>query len=158
MSNQRYDIEWASALIFTEYLKGIISSEIQTASPVITFFDPMAVDEADRIIVEIPNGKTMKESRGNFSAVCKVTVKSRWRKPSVSTDMAAHFDRVNWTRDALLNPALNDETTLAAIATTKNILGVAIQFQRPEISFSTDVREGWIYSEASFTFDGYIKE
>jgi hypothetical protein len=160
MSNQRYDIEWALAPAVAAYLGGKISPDIQSVSPVITFFDPMAVDEANRIIVEIPQAKTMKEARGNFSGTCKVTVKSRWAKPTVKTDFSAHFDRTNWTRDALMSPTLATDVQAAALvlatAAGQGSTGFNFDFQQPEISFQTDVREGWIYSEASFGFNGYF--
>jgi hypothetical protein len=160
MSNQRYDIEWALAPAVAAYLQGKIDPAIQAVSPVITFFDPMAVDEANRIIVEIPQAKTMKEARGNFSGACKVTVKSRWSKPTVKADFSAHYDRTNWTRDSIISPTLvtdlNSSALSLATAAGQSSAGFTLDFQQPEIVFQTDVREGWIYSEATFNFNGFF--
>jgi len=160
MSNQRYDIEWALAPVVAAYLSGKISPQIQAVSPVITFFDPMAVDEANRIIVEIPNSETMKELTGNFSGVCNVTVKSRWAKPSVAADFKAHYDRVNWTRDSLMSPTLVADLNVSALslsaAAGQSSVGFTLDFVKPVLKFKTDVREGWIYSEATFDVTGFF--
>lgn len=160
MSNQRYDIEWALAPVVASYLQGKLDPAIVAASPVITFFDPMAVDEASRIIVEIPQCQTMKELQGNFNGSCNVTVKSRWTKPTVAADFPAHYNRTNFTRDALMSAMLaadlNSAAAVLAAAAGQPSVGFNLDFVQPVFTFKTDVREGWIYSEASFKFNGYF--
>ncbi len=161
MSNQRYDIEWALPPIVAAYLTAELTLQfpkLADVSPVITIFDPMAIDEANRVIVEVPGGKTMKEQQGSFSGSCLVTVKSRWAQPSVAADMSAHFNRTNWTRDALMSPTiaadLNALALTMATAAGKSSAGLNVDFVQPVIEFKLDVRSGWVYSETTFQFNG----
>jgi hypothetical protein len=152
MSVRRYDIEWALAPVVALYLQGKISAAAQLISPVVTFFDPMAVDEANRFVIEIPSAATMAESPGNFSGTCQCTVKSRWTQKTLAADMAAHFDRSNWMRDALMSIALvNDLNTAAG-----NNAGWRLDYIQPKREFSTVVAEGWAYSDVKFTFNGHF--
>lgn len=146
----RYDIEWALPPVVVAYLKGKLSADMQAVSPVITIFDPMAIEELNRFIVEVPKATTMPEAPANFSGTCECTVKSRWSKPTAKADLEAHFDRTNWLRDALMSASLADDLNVLAV-------GFAIDFVQPKRDFNTDVREGWVYSPAVFTFNGFFK-
>jgi hypothetical protein len=150
--SQRYDIEWALAPVVAVYLQGKISDAAQLISPVVTFFDPMAVDEANRFVIEVPSAMTLADSPGNFSGACQCTVKSRWTQKTLAVDMAAHFDRSNQMRDALMSIALaNDLNTVAG-----NNAGWKMDYIQPKREFKTVVAEGWVYSDTVFMFNGFF--
>ena len=154
MSVQRYDIEWAAASGFALYLQSKIDAALQVASPVVTIFDPMAVDEANRFVVEIPKAQTMNEEMGNFNATCKCTVKSRWARVTVQGDLNAHFNRSNWLRDALMADSLVADLATLLIAGGG---GLVIDFIQPKKNMETVVQEnGFIYSHFTFDFNGYF--
>jgi len=66
--------------------------------PVVTFIDPMSIDDANRIVVMSPDATTMVESPGNCEVTIEVGIKSQWAQPSMAADYAAHFQRVNVVR------------------------------------------------------------
>lgn len=146
----RYDIEWALPAVVVAYLQAKLPEAAQAVSPVITFFDPMAVAEENRFIVEVPKCSTMAEAPGNFSGTCDVTVKSRWARPTAKADQSAHSDRTNWARDALMAPECADDLSAAAV-------GFAIDYVQPKRDWDTQVEEGWIYSRGGFSFNGFFK-
>jgi len=163
MSVRRYDVEWAAAPVFAQYLLNKLDPAIVASAPVITFFDPMSGDEAQRIVVTVLKGNSQKESPANYAFACKVTVKSRWAKSTVQNDMAAHFDRTNWVRDVLsANTLVNDLNAIAAAPLSGVFVGgggLVFDFIQPRRDFDTDVREnGWIYSDTLFGFNGFFPQ
>ena len=153
MSYPRYDIEWVLAGAVAAYLGDELSDQSLQASPVVTFFDPMAVAEENRLVVEVPRAVTDKCLKGIFDADVTVTVKSRWTQKTVQTDFQNHYSRTNDCRDKLM---ADPETMSAALSGYVN--GVVFDYVQPKVEFSTDVREGWIYSEAKLVINGHSIE
>ena len=152
MNAQRYDIEWVMAGIVVAYLTNKIDVALQEKSPVVTFFDPMAIEEDNRFVVEVPAAQTNQESPGNYEGSCKCTVKSRVTEATGAEDQKAHFNRTNWMRDVLMSSALLDD--LNALATAGEFV---LDYIQPHRDFSTDAtKEGWIYSDIAFRFTGYF--
>ena len=150
MSIRRYDIDSAVADAFVAYLAAKIDPALQNVSPVITIFDPMAVDEANRFIVEVKNWKTDPASPGMFTGQVKCVTKSRWNKPTWQADRIAHYDRFNWMTDVLMSSTLADDVST-------NTAGVVIDFIKPSREFTPVVHEGFIYSEILIEFAGYFQ-
>lgn len=137
---RRYDPELALADRFKVYLDATLSETLRQASPVVTFYDPMAQDDAHRVVVLIHNCDTQTNDPYSFKAEVEVTVKSQLAQVSLSEDMTAHFDRTNEVREALLR------TTLAEGLNTGSV-GLGVTYVSPKRTLRTDVREGWAYSE-----------
>jgi hypothetical protein len=145
----RYDVEWAVPKVVVAYLQSKLDAALQAVSPAITIFDPMAIEEENRFIVEVPRFTNQPEEPGCFGGICKVTVKSRWALPTAKADLDEHFDRTNWLRDVLLSRTLADD--LNALST-----GFAVDYVQPNPDHSTECREGWIYSDTEFRFNGHF--
>lgn len=141
---RRYDPELALADRFKAYLEATLSEDLRMASPVVTFYDPAAQDDAHRVVVLVHNVTTLPNDRASFEAVVEVTVKSSIAQPTMQEDMSAHFDRTNEVREAVLRSEAVDEMNADSV-------GLGVNFIAPEISMSTDVREGWVYSETKLT-------
>lgn len=102
----RYDIEIATAQCLTSYLQALLTAEIddlpmQEKCPVVTFYDPMSIQEDDRIIVRVATSQSNAESPGNFAAAVELALKSQWKQPTLSADFARHFARLNALRSVI---------------------------------------------------------
>lgn len=144
MSGRRYEPEWALAEIFESYLDEVLDEELFSKSPVVTFFDPMAQDEAERVVVLVHDVETSADGVSNFAAVVEVTVKSQLKKPTLAEDMAAHFERTKAVRDVLC--ATNLMTELDAVDDGLGVDGV-----NKRRGMRTQLADGWIYSETKLT-------
>lgn len=152
--NPRFDVEWALAPLFAQELINLLPDDAKTVSPVVTYFDPMSVDEANRIVVEIPTVTLQPESPGNFGGTCKVTAKSQWTQKTVKNDFTSHFSRVSMLRQALLSDELMDDVNALAAA---GQIGITLDYIQPKREFETKVAEhGWIYSDMTFRFTGFF--
>jgi hypothetical protein len=155
----RYDYEWVAAGIIAAYLASKLTPAQQEVSPVISFFDPMYVDDANRIIVEVPNVETTPECPGNFKGTCKVTVKSQWTQAAGQQDLKDHRLRTKWTRDVLMSNTLaGDLTAIANQAPVEGVDyvgggGISFDFIQPKRHFETEMREAWAYSTVAFQFN-----
>lgn len=96
----RHDFEKAAAETVAAYLEAVLESTLQEAAPVVTFFDPMSLDDASRIVVICESGETKEAGPGNALVQVEVGVKTPWTQPTLSTDVSTHFERVNAVRDA----------------------------------------------------------
>jgi hypothetical protein len=149
----RFDVEIATAELVAAYLKGAVDEEVlpSDACPVVTFFDPMSVDEADRVVVMVPSADTSTESPGNFNANVECGIKTQWKQKTLAADFGKHFARVKEVRDKLFPSDLIDQL----IAASPNGLGV--DFVQPRRQFITRISEGWIYSETAFQINCFAK-
>lgn len=146
----RYDLGWCVPAVVVAYLQEKLSAAIQAVSPVITVHDPMASEEENRIIVEVRKFDNQPEAPGCFNGECVCTAKSRWAKPTVEADLGAHYDRFNWMCDCLMSPTIADDINALSE-------GFVIEYVQPRRNFSEDLREGWVYSELIFRFNGHFK-
>ena len=137
----RFDPEIALADTLTGYIKSILSGDIFETCPAVTFFDPMSIDDADRIVVQVPSCDTMAESAGNFDLIAEVGIKTQWAQVSVTDDMKKHFDRVSALRDIL--SASNIKDRLESFQPD----GFKVDFVNPSRAGSTKVFEGWIFTD-----------
>ncbi|MDE2106984.1 MAG: hypothetical protein KGL39_57790 [Patescibacteria group bacterium] len=136
------------------YLQAKVSVDRQNVSPVVTFWDPMSIDEANRFIVMIESAEMQPESPANFKAKGVVTTKSRWAQKTIAADFKSHFDRVNWVRDPLMSPTLADDLTTQLNASGG---GVVVDFFQPKRQFATEkTLEGWVYSDTFFELNGFF--
>lgn len=147
----RYDAEIVVSQAVVDYLRSIVDLDIQAVSPVVTFFDPMSVDEANRVVVFAPAGETNVEAAGHFGLEVECGLKSRWAQPSVAEDFQGHFERVNEVRDKICPADLLDRINAQMPS------GAALDFVNPGRTFTTAIRQGWIYSESRFRVSGFFK-
>ena len=137
---RRYDPELALAERFKAYLEATLSEALITASPVVTFFDPMAQDDAHRVVVLIHDCDTQTNSPQSYVATVEVTVKSQLAESSLKKDLEAHFDRTNEVREALLRMTLVDGLNAGSV-------GLGVDYVSPKRTLKTDMVSCWAYSE-----------
>ena len=155
----RYDIETAAAEMFAGYLKALCSvadGYVMDAKkcPIVTFFDPMSVDDADRLVVMCPDSDIDTADTGRFKATMDIGLKKMWTQPNIDEDFSVHFQRVKDVRDKLmakdiiarLDPFLPD--------------GMVVDFVQPRRQFKTHIAEStqakWIFSGTMFGIEGYF--
>ncbi|MGN6552528.1 MAG: hypothetical protein ACTHLW_02185 [Verrucomicrobiota bacterium] len=147
----RYDAEIVLSSAVAAYLSSILSKETKDRWPAVTFFDPMSVENADRIVVMVPSAMTMAEQPGKFVASVECVIKTEWKQATLAKNFQDHFACINETRDKLCPPDLMDR--LNAVIEP----GAELDFVQPARKFSTIVRTGWIASETVFEVDGFFK-
>jgi hypothetical protein len=153
----RYDLEIPVAKLFADYLNaqcnispgGVLDT---TLCSIVTFYDPMSIDEADRVIVTVPDAETYPEQGGNFDATVEIYQKTLWTQKTIQAAMTLHFLRVNEVRDKLFAPDI--------IARMVGIepAGLVVNFVNPRMRFSTKTigdDGGWIASETTLAVKGY---
>lgn len=147
----RYDFEIAMSGVVVDYLVDRLDATVTDKCPVVSFIDPMSIDEADRIIVLPPSGETIPESTGNFAGQVDVAVKTRWTQPTLADCMARHFNRLRAVRDKLFAPDI-----IAALDALGD--GIGIDFVQPRKAFTTKVTtDNWIYSETNLTVNAFFR-
>lgn len=148
----RYDFETQAAQVVADYLSTGLDPAITNISPVVTFFDPMSIDQSNRIVVMCPNGSTLAEQPGNAEMQVEVGVKSRWLQATIAADFAAHFTRLNAVRALLFRRDAEFQSQLKA----PHGIGVNAILNKRE--FSTQVyKEGWIYSETTLRVEMFAR-
>jgi hypothetical protein len=152
----RWDVEQAAASVIAAYLQGSVAPTTSGPSPIVTYFDPMSVDEANRIVIFVPSGETMLECAGDGTLAIEVGIKSRWLQPTVNADFAAHWSRVKDVRDSLFPSDLATRLNNAAAAMNPAMTGFVVNFIKPVRAFHTRVMDGWLYSETSFQMTYYV--
>jgi hypothetical protein len=148
----RYDSETAAAQMVADYLLAVLDPSTVAASPVVTFYDPMSIDEANRIVVMVPSVDTDPACPGNLSVTLECVVKSQWAQPTISTDRDSHFEKVNDVRDKLM--AADMPTRLAAYEPA----GLGVSYVQPRRQFSTRIMEGWYVSESGLRIQCFVKQ
>ncbi len=154
----RRDIEIPLAELVVNYLNSVCAVQAggvldATICPIVTFYDPMSVDQADRVIITVPHGETYAEQGGNFKALVETYQKTLWTQKTLADDMAKHFARVNEVRDKYFAPNIIDLMSDLPVA------GITVGFVNPRMQFNTKTlgeRGGWITSETAFELQGYI--
>lgn len=141
--------EDAVAETVVAYLRAMVDPDIQALCPVVSFMDPMSIDEAHRVVVEVPAVATNAASPGSMTATVECGVKSQWSQPTLAADKAAHFARVAEVRDKLM-PA-----SLAAALAEYAPAGTGINYAQPRRQFATRVATGWFYSSATLQIEIY---
>lgn len=139
----RWDIEPLISQTIVSYLVDVLDPSILAICPAVTFYDPMSIDEDNRIVVQVPNAVAAPENPAVGEALVEVGMKSRWNQPTYADDMSEHFSRVSAVRAALIAAGLEQLLTQTD--------GFKVQWQKPRINFTTRVTtDGWIYSETQF--------
>ena len=152
----RYDVETALSGLLVAYLGDLMDPALACVPPattapclIVDFTDPMSIDEANRIIVQVPTAKTTARMAGTWSARANVIARSRWTQATLKRDYAAHAERVNELRDKLCPADMVDR--MAAYQPP----GMTIVSVDPAREYSTRVFTNfWIESEAGFTVGG----
>lgn len=148
----RNDIELVLADTVTAYLQAVLSAETQAVCPVVSFHDPMSVDEADRIVVLVPQCVSEDYSLGNFECTMEIAVKTQWTQPNGSTNKATHFSRLDAVADALTTGSLIVD--LQALSAEVGINHVSNKRAR-----STKIYDnGFIVSEIGLTVHAFTTE
>lgn len=143
----RYDVETALAQVFANYLQSTVEPAKLKDCPIVTFFDPMSVDDANRIIVFCPHCQSDPTTVGNFDARLEIGVKSQWTQENIKNDFDAHFQRVNEVRDKIWPAGLMAALQDSAVA----VEGLLIEYVQPRRDMTTSIKkEGWLYSETGF--------
>lgn len=155
----RYDIEVASAKMFADYLEELCSTDVgqimdAKACPIVTFFDPMSVDDADRLVVMCPDAVIDVNDRGCFAATIDIGIKTLWTQATIKKNFDIHFQRVNDVRDKLMPNDIIDRLTPFFPT------GMVVNFVQPRRNFKTHIAESsaakWIYSSSVFDINGYF--
>lgn len=154
----RYDVEIAVSDILTAYLKALASTKPgqildPSACPIVTFYDPMSVDDADRVTVMVPNAETDAANPGNFSATVDIGLKTLWTQATLKNSFKRHFARVNDIRDKIMPKDIVERMTPYFVA------GAVINYVQPRRDFDTHIAQAnvnWIYSGTKFVVNGYF--
>lgn len=109
----RHDFEKALTEAVAAYLEAQLDAEVQTAAPVVAFYDPMAAEDGARIVVICESGETKEAGPGEGIGQVQVVVKTPWGQPGLDTAVTEHFERVNTVRDAFT--VSDPETAIAAV-------------------------------------------
>jgi hypothetical protein len=147
---RRYDPELALADRFKTYLDATLSEALRMASPVVTFYDLMAQDDAHRVVVMVESCTTLPNAPQNYIAQVEVTVKSQTAQKSLKADVESHFDRANEVREALCRAT--------AVAELNTGVGLGVSYVSPVQKYSTDVRDGWIYSAVTLSVSCHTRD
>ena len=153
-----YDIEFALSCGFADYMQAMCSTQpgqvMDTkVCPIVTFYDPMSVDDANRMTIMVPNAATDVPQPGRFVGSIDMGLKTIWTQPTIKSDFANHRARLKDIRDKLLPADLL--TRLAPYLPN----GMAIDFVHPQKRFTSHIAEAganWIYSGTIFEVAGYF--
>lgn len=143
----KYNVEYHIALAAKSYCETALDLGDFANCPVVTWFDPMAVDDANRVVCICQSAASSPTAPGNFTAKIEIGVKTQWAQPSLESDMGTHFDRVNQVRD-IFNATQED---LIASLTAACPVGLAVTYINQDREYSTEVNEGNYYSAISIT-------
>lgn len=160
MSSLNFKPEIDSASAVAEYLKEVLLSgsfpDIQDECPVVTFYDPMSIDEANRIVVMIGSAQSRPEQAGAYIVDVEIGVKSRWSQATVKDDFKNHFDRAQAVREALWVKALADNLEQCAPE------GLGINFVSPNRMLKHDSYgtnpTGWLLTTTTLQLTCYSKD
>lgn len=153
----------AASQTFADYLNALASTEPGMVTdagrcPIVTFFDPMSVADADRVIVMCPNASTDTSDKGRFEATLDIGIKTLWKQATVKTDFAKHFSRVKDIRDKLM-PEIG---TLLGLVTPFVPAGMSVDFIEHRIQFKSHIAESttakWIYSGTFIELKGFFTQ
>jgi hypothetical protein len=155
----RYDLEFAASELFSKYLQNLCSTAVgqimdSKACPIVTFYDPMSIDDADRLTVMSTSGDTDIYDRGRFTALIDVGLKTLWTQATIQADFKRHRERLNDVRDKLM--PLDIITRLQPFLPD----GMNVDFVQPKKQYETHVAEStqakWIYSCTKFEVNGFF--
>lgn len=145
----KYNIEYQAAEAVKGYLTATLDAADFTSWPIVTWFDPMAIDDASRVVCICQSATSHETGAGNFSADVEVGVRTNWNQPTVQADMASHFDRVAQVRDVL-----NDDTdALVAGIAAQCAAGFTVSFVNVRREYATEVNEGNYYSSVKLSIE-----
>lgn len=147
----RNDIEVIVADMVAAYLQATLAAETQADCPVVSWHDPMSIDDANRVVVMVPQCVSAEENPGNYECTVEVGIKSQWSQPTVAADKESHFARVDAVRDALWT-----DTLVADLAAQSTVVGV--NFVSPRRNHTTKIVDGFFYSETALTIHIYTRE
>lgn len=136
----RNDIEKAVVETVVAYASATLDQDFVAGIPVVAFYDPMAIDDADRIIVSCEIGETKQSGPSNAVVQVEVGVKTRLEQPDMADAISGHFVRVNAVRDIFNVSSLEDELHENAAD------GIAITNVEPVRRFGTTMSDGSAYS------------
>lgn len=145
---QNLDIEWILAGVFVAFVQANISSGIITASQIVTWMDPMAVDEADRVIVTVPDGQSEDYMVANGQFNVEIGVKTQFAQATLQDqDVTKHRSRVIAVRSLLWTDTLIADLTAAAAG------AMGFNFIQPQRSFKSQVMAQNLWSETGLRVD-----
>lgn len=150
----RLNPEYQLAVAMKAYLEDALDAADFTDCPVVTWFDPMAIDDGHRVVCICQTARTHDNQTGNFSAEIEVGVRTEWAQPTVQADTETHFDRVGQVRDAL-GPL--PETLAAALASFCNA-GFTVSYVDSQREYTTEVNEGNFYSSTKLSVECHATE
>lgn len=141
---QNLDPEWILPPILVALFQAGISASVIDPAQIVSWFDPMSVDEADRIVVIVPDGQSEDYAVGNAQMTVEVGVKTQWAQSTLtSADVARHRARVVAVRSLLwVDTLVADLTALAAGA-------MGFNFIQPQRQFKTEVNAQSLWSQVT---------
>lgn len=154
----RHDFEKAVVDSVKAYIDAVLDDESCEGIPVVTFFDPMSLDDADRIIVVCEQGDTKIAGPSNVVCLVEVGVKTLKHESTLQADIETHFHRVNAVRDLFC------VATPGATIENYSVEGIHITHLESVRRFGTDMggSDGtFIYSKQEFqihahTINGFV--
>lgn len=145
----RYDAEMTLAQTIADYLNDVVYDPFRAASPIVTFFDPMSQDEANRIIVIVPSADTNVEDAATFMCEAEIGNKTILSQPTMQQDFADHYARVNAVRDKFY------PTDLVSRLQAKAPDGFKINYVNPARKFVTQIGD-YLYSALHLSIKCYV--
>lgn len=152
MSTAYLEPEFLLAGVVADYLRENVSQEIQSAAMIVDFTDPMSIDDANRIIVQVPSGSSDESHAGNGEFEVEIGIKSQWAQASINEDFAAHKARVREVRSWLWSATLAEDLNTAG----GDVIGV--DFVQPQRGFKSEVYDGWLFTDTTLKVHINLKE
>ena len=165
MSNIRYDIEGACAQSMADWLNSACNPAVigPNATPpilVVTFFDPMSIDEDSRLVIEVPNATTDTLDIASWQATYRFTLKSRWRQSTLEDNESPGFTNGDWTNHLARTNEVRDKLLARNMVTLLNAQiaadggGFSLWQVMPQRRFNTNVVDHYFVSTMDIEVKG----
>lgn len=174
----QYDYDRQGALLFATYLAQQFDPLVAQGPPqplpapddndeqnintdclIVTFYDPMSIDEANRIIVMCDEAETDVNDPGSVALSVEIGIRSRWRQDTIKADFDQHF-----ARERELGKWIFDQTIVDKLETARQMLLVGadpgittmIDFIQPKKYINrVTTTDYWIYYTIKFAVQGH---
>jgi len=147
----RWDVEKAAAETVVAYLSQKVDASITASCPIVSYFDISSIEELDRIVVDCTSGQSATNSPSTIEQGLEIVITSTWHEKTIVDDFQTHFDRVGAVRDKMFSETITADVDALAS-------GIGIDYVFPQWHFRTTVREGFIVTETTLTFSGFLRD
>lgn len=150
----KYDAEYQVTLAAKAHLIAALDSAEFVSWPVVAWFDEMAIEPGNRVVVICTSAASKDNSEGNFSCELEVGVRTDWTETTGAAALAEHFSKVQQVRD-VLNA---DVETLSAALAAQCSAGFTVSYVDRQRSYSSDINEGNFYSSIKLSVECHATE